>query len=75
MKRSEMISIIEDVLFEGTDMRTSDVWDIAEELIVKIEEVGMLPPLTKDALYQCYTSDHDSRDIAKARNYFKWETE
>ena len=47
MKKSEIIKIIEDTVYETYDYDPDLGWTIdAEEVLKRIEEAGMIPPLT-----------------------------
>ena len=44
MRRSEMIKVIEDFLSDSTSWKSYN--HVAKEILVLIEEVGMLPPIS-----------------------------
>lgn len=56
MKRSEMVSLIEDILLETAYQDRIDQWSVADEILRKIESKGMNPPFNHDNYYKNWRS-------------------
>lgn len=44
MKRSEMIKVLDDFLYIRTPITGKEAFKLSQQLLVEIEEVGMMPP-------------------------------
>lgn len=77
MKRSKMLKLMSDYISKvcNNGDRCAEDLDVMDDLLVRMQNIGILPPLCDDAKELYYTSDHDSRDIGKAYDYFKWDKE
>lgn len=69
MKRSEMIRLIDQCLYDYTDddFMVLKPSEFVYELLKRIEEAGMLPPYFQGSL--------TNYDIAMGSNPYRWESE
>lgn len=55
MKKSEMVDVIEKVLWIYEDTPESDEWDrysLAAKILLEIEAAGMIPPCNADSIFK-----------------------
>lgn len=73
MKRSEMIKLLQNYVYDATDGDIMISPDESKLLLGFIEKAGMLPPLNEENYH--FMDNAAKNHVNQAKWYFSWESE